>query len=125
MGAAEPGLVLVDPTQIEQVLVNLVQNALDVTPEGGLVEVGVVINDGMITLSVEDEGPGVPESDRKRIFEPFVTTKEQGIGTGLGLAISHRIATDHGGTLSVSAAPTGGARFEFRIQMAEVQHQQH
>jgi len=58
---------------------------------------------------VDDSGPGVPEEMRARIFEPFFTTKAS--GSGLGLSIVHAIVTQHGGTLEVQDAPTGGARF--------------
>ncbi|HEU5055998.1 MAG TPA: ATP-binding protein, partial [Kofleriaceae bacterium] len=73
---------------------------------------------GVAIVTVDDEGPGVAEKDRDRIFEPYVTSKET--GTGLGLAIAKKIALDHRGDLSVSAgrAPTGGARFILTLPLA-------
>lgn len=105
--------------QIQQVLVNLVQNALDATPEGGLVRILVDRLDGMSILAVEDAGPGVPQEARERIFEPFFTTKPEGVGTGLGLAICHGIAHDHHGRLSVGDSSLGGARFALEIPALE------
>jgi signal transduction histidine kinase len=62
---------------------------------------------------VDDNGPGIAEADRARVFEPYYTTKAH--GTGLGLAIVKRIAFDHGGSVAVSASPLGGARFTLRL----------
>ena len=72
---------------------------------------------GIAVVTVDDRGPGVRASDRERIFEPYVTSKET--GTGLGLAISKKIALDHHGTLAVAAerAPTGGARFVLTVPL--------
>jgi two-component system NtrC family sensor kinase len=66
-------------------------------------------------ITVDDEGPGVPEDRREKIFEPFYTTKPEGVGTGLGLAISHTILREHKGSLRVTRSPLGGARFEARL----------
>jgi signal transduction histidine kinase len=91
-----------NPDQLEQVLVNLAQNALDAQQRGGEVvlrlrryaELGVLIE-------VEDDGPGIPEDIRYRIFEPFFTTKEVGQGTGLGLSLVYEIIQQHGGAIEV------------------------
>lgn len=101
--------------QLLQVVVNLIQNAIDATPVGGVVAVSTLRRDDGLVIVVEDEGEGVPSADRERIFEPFYTTKPEGVGTGLGLAISHSIMVDHGGTLCVGDAACGGARFEMRL----------
>jgi C4-dicarboxylate-specific signal transduction histidine kinase len=73
-------------------------------------------------VAVDDEGPGVPVSEREKIFEPFYTTKPEGMGTGLGLAISHSIMKEHSGSLRVLSGSTGGARFELRL--AEIQSEE-
>ena len=64
-------------------------------------------------ISVSDTGPGVPEEERERVFEPFHTTKEE--GTGLGLPIARRIVTEHGGSLSLTQAKSGGAKFTITL----------
>jgi signal transduction histidine kinase len=112
----EPGLspVLCDEGQIKQVLLNLLQNARDVMPGGGEVRVSVRAEGEEVVIAVDDQGPGVPEERRERLFEPFYTTKSH--GTGLGLAITQHIASSHGGSISCDAAPGGkGARFVLRL----------
>ena len=101
--------------QIHQVVMNLVQNALDALtgiaePEIRLGLEALTEGAGGVRLRVEDNGPGIPESDLLRIFDPFFTTKPVGQGTGLGLSISYGIVTDHGGSLHAENRPEGGAR---------------
>jgi signal transduction histidine kinase len=103
-----------DAGQLQQVLINLVVNAVDATPAGGAVTVEVrpatrAGTDG-ITLSVTDTGSGIPPELLPRVVEPFVTTKPRGQGTGLGLAICRDIVQAHGGELAIAAAPGGGTR---------------
>lgn len=102
-----------DKDQLAQVLVNLVKNAEEAMPEGGLVSVRVRAAESCAILEVEDEGPGVPAELKDRLFEPYVTTKPQ--GSGLGLAIASRIATEHGGELSVHDAPRRGTVFRLTL----------
>lgn len=99
-----------DAGRIREVIVNLVDNAVAAGPP---VVVRVRAAGGALLLEVEDRGPGVPEDDRERIFEPFHTGKTQ--GTGLGLAVARRVVESHGGTLVVLAAPSGGALFRAEI----------
>lgn len=89
------------PGHIQQVVMNLVQNALDAleTEARGHIELSATREGGFAVLSVADNGPGVPEQLRQSIFDPFFTTKAVGKGTGLGLSISHKIAQEHGGDL--------------------------
>jgi signal transduction histidine kinase len=88
---------------LHQVLLNLLQNAVDATREGGRVEVCAhALATGQVELSVRDQGPGIPASLRERVFEPFFTTREGGVG-GLGLAISRRIAEEAGGSLELES----------------------
>ncbi|MEW6338799.1 MAG: ATP-binding protein [Acidobacteriota bacterium] len=89
--------------QLELVVHNLVRNAVQATPAGGVVTMSVGCRDGTVVLAVADTGPGVPEELRLRMFEPFVTTREGRGGTGLGLAISRDIVAAHGGTIEASA----------------------
>ncbi len=107
--------VMGNANQLQQVIVNLVQNAIDASPKKGIIEVAVAAEGDELVMSVEDQGKGVPLELRERIFEPFFTTKPEGVGTGLGLAISLTIVRDHHGTLRVGDAALGGARFEARL----------
>ncbi len=110
--AIESGLptVRLDENQIRQALLNLIRNAVDASPEGGRVRLGIErVGDGIL-VSVEDEGEGVPESERERIFDLFFTTKER--GSGLGLPLTQQVVHAHGGTIRVTQGGAGGARFE-------------
>lgn len=102
LSAPRDGLVVqADPEQVRQILYNLLFNALEAMPNGGLVEVSVKQVDSVpvpfVEVAVADNGPGIPEAQTTRIFEPFYSTKESGLG--LGLSICRRIAESHGGVL--------------------------
>lgn len=136
---AGPVLVDADPVQMRQVLLNLLLNALDAVGESGRIAIEVdgfhsnasageecgaeqVINGEWPAdahwheIRISDNGPGVPDDMKERIFEPFVSGRETGIG--LGLAVSRRIVEAHGGTLTVTDNPDGGARFVVRLPSA-------
>ena len=102
---------------LRQALTNLVKNGAEAAQDAGVVPEVVLevatLPDRRRLIAVSDNGPGVPEADRERIFEPYVTGKSD--GTGLGLAIVKKIVLDHGGTLEVTASQAGGARFEIRL----------
>src|SRR6185369_8028426 len=103
-----------DPDQVQQIIVNLINNALHAivgTGAGGKIQLRTQATGEVVQLLFEDNGPGVPVELRGRIFEPFFTTKETGAGTGLGLSISHSIMTEHGGRISCSTSKLGGAAF--------------
>jgi PAS domain S-box-containing protein len=107
-----------DPSQIQQVLINLVRNAFDAMrdtpPSGRKVEIATTYNgDGTICVAVRDYGSGIPELTPERLFEQFFTTKEQGLG--MGLAIVRSIVEAHGGSIAAENADGGGARFHFRL----------
>jgi two-component system sensor histidine kinase KdpD len=104
-----------DYTQIDQVVTNLLENAARHAPEGTAILVGAHrTDDGMIRVFVEDEGPGVPDRDRDRIFEPF-WHGGQSSSSGVGLAICRAIVEAHGGTIAVETPSGGGARFVFTL----------
>jgi two-component system sensor histidine kinase KdpD len=105
----------IDVVQIDQVLTNLLENAIKFTPKGTPVSIVAVGNSLGVRVTVSDHGPGIPKEDRVRIFEPFERAEASGTGTGLGLAISNAIVVAHGGRMWVSDNPTGGAAFTFEL----------
>ncbi|MGZ3631361.1 MAG: sensor histidine kinase [Candidatus Limnocylindrales bacterium] len=116
---AEPAPVLGDADRLMQLLLILVDNALDHSPAGGTVTLEVERAAGVVELRVTDEGPGVPAAERERIFEPFASlagaARDRSGGSGLGLAIARRIAVAHDGRIAVSDGPHGGARFSVTL----------
>jgi two-component system sensor kinase FixL len=111
--------VIVDRVQIQQVIVNLVRNALDAMhgQGGGRLDVATTIEDGMAMVSVADSGPGVDPQAAARLFQPFVTTKATGMG--IGLSICRTIIEAHGGRIWNEPSPAGGAVFCFTVPLAE------
>lgn len=111
------------PDQVQQVLINLMNNAVQAVaelPRRGVVKVRTEHCDGFIHVSVEDNGPGVPPELVSRIFEPFFTTKEVGTGTGLGLSIAHSIMTEHKGRMYYQDSSLGGAAFVLEFPVTEL-----
>lgn len=103
------------PGQLNQVFLNLIVNAADALEEKGEINITTEKSDDKITISFQDNGPGIPESVKSKIFDPFYTTKKLGEGTGLGLSISREIIKKHDGELEVSSAKGKGT--EFRITL--------
>ncbi|MCA9660586.1 MAG: PAS domain S-box protein, partial [Myxococcales bacterium] len=107
-----PVIVEADTDQLEQVLLNLLSNAVDAMPRGGTISIELRRGaDGGARLAVRDQGHGIPAEILSRIFDPFFSTKEIGKGTGLGLAISYGIIKEHGGDILVDSAPAQGTTF--------------
>ncbi|MEQ9497570.1 MAG: ATP-binding protein [Deltaproteobacteria bacterium] len=100
-----------DPTQLEQILMNLVVNARDASKEGTAIDVSAAADDGGVALRVSDRGSGMPQSVIDHIFEPFFTTKEVGRGTGLGLATVHGIVKEAGGHVQINSTVGAGTTF--------------
>jgi PAS domain S-box-containing protein len=120
--AADLPVIEGDPTQIQQVLINLMSNAFDAMhetpPSNRTVEIATSSNgDGSISVAVRDHGCGISEPTRERLFEQFFTTKEEGLG--MGLAIVRSIVEAHGGSIAAENADGGGARFHFRLPIKE------
>ena len=115
----EPAMVVADPHQIEQVFLNIINNAVDAileTGRAGKLRIRVFCESSFVTAQFADDGPGI--KDPKRIFDPFYTTKNVGKGTGLGLSICYGIVKEHGGDITAHNAYEGGAVIEVRLPVA-------
>ncbi|AMV72245.1 ATP-binding protein [Desulfuromonas carbonis] len=110
-------LVSGDADQFKQVFLNLLLNAVQAMPGGGLLEVTTQLRDGIIAVTFKDNGPGIPKEILGKIFNPFFSTRHT--GTGLGLAISQRIIQAHGGQIEVSSEVGEGARFEIQLPVVD------
>lgn len=111
-----------DRSRIEQVLLNLVHNAIKFTPAGGAITIGVGRESDVIVTTVSDTGVGIPESEQARLFERFYKSDKarHSTGTGLGLAIAKHIVRLHGGEISVESNPGSGATFRFTLPIDPV-----
>jgi two-component system sensor histidine kinase KdpD len=116
----EPVAAIVDGAQIERVLVNLIENALKFASSASPVEIEVVAEAGELLIRVRDHGPGIPEEDVERIFEPFEQGDGATSGSGLGLAIASGFAQANGGRVWAEPAAGGGAVFTLAVPAAEV-----
>lgn len=114
-------MITVDPGQINQVLVNLVVNAIHAMPEGGTLIVETRGGEDGIDVSVEDSGAGISDDVADQIFLPFFTTKDINEGTGLGLAVVHGIVTSHGGTVKMKTEVGKGTRFMIHLPFSNPQ----
>jgi signal transduction histidine kinase len=105
--------------RMERVFLNLITNAIEAMPDGGMVDIRAERNGTGVIVNVDDTGPGIPVSVRQRLFEPFVTSRKNGLG--LGLALSRQTVLEHGGDLWVedgsSGANGGGAHFRLRLPL--------
>ncbi len=101
----------IDPAQIQQVLTNLIVNAIQAMRYGGPVEISVSALADELSIAIHDRGPGIAASELPHLFEPFYTTKDTGEGTGLGLSIAYGIVQEHGGRLEVQSEVGHGATF--------------
>jgi PAS domain S-box-containing protein len=126
--------IMVDPSQMQQVIMNLAVNARDAMPNGGrlIIETAVVGTEngaangipdskggGFIKLSVSDTGTGMDTETQRKIFDPFFTTKETGKGTGLGLYIVHSVISNHGGYVNLYSEPNKGTRFNIYLPITK------
>jgi len=105
------------PSQIEQVLINLMLNSIQAMDPGGLLTVRVLLREdtGMGVVEISDTGPGISEADKKRIFDPFFTTKSD--GTGLGLSVSYSIIEKHDGAITLESEPGHGTTFRVALPL--------
>jgi len=113
-----------DPSQIQQLLVNMVVNAIQAMPKGGRITLWTKSNETEVKLGVEDTGLGMSEEVMGNIFLPFYTTKEVGSGTGLGLAVVYGIVESHGGRIKVDSKLNFGSRFEVSLPLETPENSQ-
>ena len=118
--ATELPEIVADPAQLNQVLVNLVVNAIQVMSEGGTLKIATRAAGSHVVLTVEDTGAGMDQEVLSKIFTPFFTTKDIHEGTGLGLPVVHGIVSSHGGTIGVDSTPGRGTRFEICLPVKNV-----
>jgi PAS domain S-box-containing protein len=126
----DPALPLIrgDRAQLEQVMLNLVRNAEQALlpgvearrPAPAWIHVRTSRDESNVLIEVEDNGPGISESEAPRIWDAFWTTKDEGEGTGLGLSVAHSIIVDHGGTITLVKPATAGAKFVIQIPIASL-----
>ncbi len=117
----QPVMVMGDRLRLEQVIVNLMRNAVDATRDVNAPQIDIILTEGdTVNLRIRDNGSGIAEIDK--IFEPFYTSKDAGEGVGLGLAISSGIVNDHGGRLTAQNAPEGGAVFAISMPVLTSGH---
>jgi signal transduction histidine kinase len=107
-------LARVDAAKIHQIVLNLVRNGIEAIHPGGHVTLELHLEEGAFVLRVQDDGPGIPEGVRQRIYEPFFSTKEG--GTGLGMSIVHSLVVLHGGSIEIDTS-SRGTRFDVRIPL--------
>ncbi len=123
-GKIDPAITLTgDKVKLEQVIYNLVENAIKYTPDGGAITVTMNRRGGQAVLSVRDNGVGIPEADQKHIFERFyrvdkARSRETG-GTGLGLSIVRQLVALHGGTITVDSQPGSGSTFTVKLPLRQ------
>ena len=106
-----------DPDQIRQVLINLVQNALDSMPDGGELTVMTRVQDDHVEIVIADTGHGMATEVLENLFQPFFTTKVG--GTGLGLSVSQKVAHTHGGDILVQSKPGAGSSFTIQLPIPQ------
>jgi two-component system NtrC family sensor kinase len=114
--------VMGDPSQLQQVVLNLGMNAIHAMPRGGTLRFVTDQSGDAVRLAVEDGGEGMPPEVVRRIFDPFYTTKDVGHGTGLGLSVVHGIVSAHGGTVRAESEPGKGSRLEVLLPIAPQDH---
>lgn len=110
-------LLHIDSVLMERVIYNLLENAIKYTPPGSLIEIGATLGESVVEVSVEDNGPGLPEGKEETIFKKFERGQSEGAtrGVGLGLAICRAIVEAHGGEIHAENRPQGGSRFTFSL----------
>jgi two-component system NtrC family sensor kinase len=112
---SELPIIASDQSQLQQVFLNLINNAIDAVEKDGWIEIKTRKEDSQIIVAIKDNGPGIAEEHLKKVFDPFFTTKETGKGTGLGLSVSYNIIEKLGGTIKAESKPSEGAVFSIKL----------
>jgi signal transduction histidine kinase len=114
---------MVDPGALRQIMLNLLDNAVKYGPEGQTIVVRVVRGGDEVVVSVDDEGPGIPPADRRRVFDPFERLDRRGApktsGAGIGLAVVRDLVIAHAGRVWIEDAPAGGTRVSIALRAVE------
>lgn len=120
LSLSELPMVIIDPSQIERVFMNIILNAAEAMEGNGKLDIVTSLdsNDGFAEIQIKDSGPGITEENLEKIFDPFFTTKEAGHGVGLGLAISYGIVREHKGTITVKSKLSEGTTFIIRLPVS-------
>jgi signal transduction histidine kinase len=118
-----PVMMAYDNQQIEQVLVNLITNAVQAMPNGGKIRLNLSQNDSVVAIAVQDTGVGIPPENLHRIFDPFFTTKPEDQGTGLGLSVGYGIISNHDGRIEVESVVGEGTTFTVLLPVKRVRTQ--
>jgi len=113
-------LVLGDPNQLQQVLVNIILNAIHASGEGGTISISLVSEKDDVVIEVSDQGEGIAENDMSHIFNPFFSTKPEGEGTGLGLSVSYGIIKKHDGEISLESQLRVGTTVRIRLPYGDI-----
>jgi two-component system NtrC family sensor kinase len=112
-----PPIIEADPVQLNQLLINMVVNAIQAMPNGGTLTVQTVCEGESLLLTIEDTGVGMNAETKRQIFNPFFTTKDVQHGTGIGLSVVQGIVTSYGGSIEVKSREGKGSRFEIRLPL--------
>jgi len=120
MSLSDLPMVIIDPSQIERVFMNIILNAAEAMEGNGKLEIitSLDIDEGFVEIQIKDSGAGITEENLEKIFDPFFTTKEAGHGVGLGLAISYGIVREHKGTITVKSQLGVGTTFIIRLPVS-------
>jgi signal transduction histidine kinase len=119
-----PVMTTYDSQQIEQVIINLVTNAVQAMPDGGELRVRLSEDETKARIDVQDSGIGIPQENLLKIFDPFFTTKPEGEGTGLGLSVSYGIISEHGGSITVESEQGVGTTFHVILPLRKHENEQ-
>ncbi|GEM_PF-1229157 len=116
---AAPLRATISPIEIEQAIVNILRNAIESAERGVRVEIALSRMDSEAVIEIADDGRGIDEADRIRLFEPFYSTRTREGGTGLGLSVAHGIVSDHGGEIEIESDPGKGTRVRILLPLGE------